>query len=103
MVEGPDLDKAVFVRCLGIPKSGRGYGEVDLSDDGMDERDAQDSYKSLDVSCGFTSSTTSSDPDKRGLRSAGGENTIQMRRDDIWIVRWRSVRQAVARGECELL
>lgn len=100
MVEGPDLDKAVFVRCLGLRRSGRSREDYGLPEDDMDEAE---SSGTVEVSCGFVSAGASSDPGDRGFASRGEERTVQMRRGDIWIVRWRSVREAVARGECELL
>lgn len=112
MIEGPDLDKAVFVRCLGVQRSGNqgnaarpnaGFG-MDMDD--MDDVRTEADYGVVDVSCGFTISGTENgvDPSQRdNVRRLTEERIEQMRRGDIWIVRWRGVRQAVARGECELI
>lgn len=121
MVEGPDLDKAVFVRCLGVPKDTLGSRnerrnlydfDEDMQDDGDEEKEEDTRFGVVEVSCGFTSSpanaqtSANDDPSSSIPRStprAAGERTIRMRRGDIWMVRWSSVRDAVARGECELV
>lgn len=103
MVEGPDLDKALFVRCLGVKQASNGTDTrrknqgFDLQDDDdMDDALTGDEHGKLNVSCGFTGL-----PGDRGMDD--GQRRVQMRRGDIWIVRWRGVRDAVARGECELI
>lgn len=108
MVEGPDLDKAVFVRCLGARRrvtDARRRAEMQDSvreDEEMDEdADVWEDYGPVEAACGFTE-TGDADEDEAS-RGFSGERTVQMRRGDIWIVRWRGVREAVARGECELL
>jgi len=138
MVEGPDLDKAVWVRCLGVAEvtdlNGRRPGaydaEDDLYDDGkvvMDrEEEARlkkgnesDAWRPVEVSCGFISASGEGDEDanmgaasqgygntQRSRRSGGnvgGEKIVEMRRGEIWLVRWSSVRDAFFRGECELV
>ena len=112
MVEGPDLDTAVFVRCLGrwrghskksIAQRSRGFED---EDEDMENAHGEDQYAPVEVSCGYTAHPTDQNED-----GVGGENPrvpIEerrelMRRGDIWIVRWKSVREAVARGECELV
>jgi len=138
MVEGPDLDKAVWVRCLGVPRSRgtngrrpRAYdAEDDLYDDGkvvMDREEEErmrrgeegDAWGAVEVSCGFMSASGEGGEDadmgaasqaygstqrSRRLGSdSGGERVVEMRRGEIWLVRWSSVRDAVFRGECELV
>ena len=122
MVEGPDLDKAVFVRCLGIPPPDAGTRrngiggwrpEDDDEDDELRDAGAKEdaSFGTVEVSCGYTE-TGGEDIDmadaavggSRRTRAAGaGEKVIGMRRGDIWIVRWSGVRDAVAKGWCELI
>lgn len=95
MIEGPDLDKAVFVRCLG-PRQ---------SNDAMTNHSEQ---SVVEVSCGYTQLSAgnqdddSSDSQRQGQRN-GAERIVRMRRGDIWVVKWREVRDVVARGECELI
>lgn len=137
MVEGPDLEKAVWVRCLGRPQTDgpnrrrrKAYdAEDDLYDDGRvvmnrdDEEelrrgDESDAWGPVEVSCGYTSASRADEDDdmngasqgygstQRSRRSAGGaagERIVNMRRGEIWLVRWSSVRDAVSRGECELI
>jgi hypothetical protein len=136
MVEGPDLDKAVWVRCLGVPQQEdssrrrrREYdAEADLMDGGgvvVDRKteeelrrgDESDRWRPVDVSCGFTSASKDDADDTDGpsqysntqrSRRSGrstdhGERVVQMRRGEIWLLRWSSVREAVTRGECELI
>ena len=59
MVEGPDADKAVFVRCL---------------------RDAEEI-----------------------IEVPGTDIRLEMRRGEIVVVRWSAIREAVGRGDCELI
>jgi len=138
MVEGPDLDKAVWIRCLGVPQSRGANGrrpraydaEDDLYDDGnvvMDREEEErmrrgedsDAWGPVEVTCGFMSASGKGREDadmgaasqaygstQRSRRSGGdtvGERIIDMRRGEIWLVRWSSVRDAVFRGECELV
>lgn len=58
MVEGPDLDKAVFVRVL------RDLGVISVE---------------------------------------GTDAVFEMRRGDVFVVRWRVVRDAVLRGDAEMI
>jgi hypothetical protein len=137
MIEGPDLDKAVWVRCLGAPQEEgssrrnrrREYdAEEDLMDGGrvvvdreteeeLRRGDESNKWRPVEVSCGFTSASRD-DPDsadgptqysstqrsRRSGRSVSqGERVIEMRRGEIWLVRWSSVRESVTRGECELI
>lgn len=135
MVEGPDLDKAVWIRCLGVAQASGSNGrrpraydaEDDLYDDGkvvMDKDDEDnmrngDAWGPVEISCGFISASNNED-DEGGARGAsqgygstqrtqrsgdgaGGERVATMRRGEIWLVRWSSVRDAVFRGECELV
>ncbi|ETI19289.1 hypothetical protein G647_09121 [Cladophialophora carrionii CBS 160.54] len=70
MVEGPDVSKAVIVRCL---TEGTWSNERDLDDAkdlGHDE---------------------------------GANVALRMRRNEVWLVRWRDVKKGVERGEVELL
>jgi len=137
MVEGPDLEKAVWVRCLGLPrsqssrKSGRraydaeddlhdGRVVVDREEEEEMRREAEgDAWGPVEVSCGFASASRDDEEDtdmdasqrygstQRSRRSdrgaAAGERIVQMRRGEIWLVRWSGVRSAVNRGECELI
>lgn len=135
MVEGPDLDKAVWVRCLGVRHSKdtngrrpRAYdAEDDLHDDGrvvMDQEDEErmrrgEDWGPVEVSCGFISASGDGDEDAdmgtasqgygstQRSRKSGGvtgeERVVDMQRGQIWLVRWSSVRDAVFRGECELV
>jgi len=129
MVEGPDLDTAVWVRCLGVPGGGQGGRErngLESDDDGDDDGgrvvlDARDRdrregdgamYGEVEVSCGWTADERreAADEDMRGTAGtrrsggqSGGERIAKMRRGDVWLVRWSGVRDAVRRGECELL
>lgn len=135
MIEGPDLDKAVWVRCLGVPQqegsSRRHRREYDAEEDLMDggrvvvdreteealrRGDESDKWRPVEVSCGFTSASrddaddtdgpsqySSTQRSRRSGRSNGGERVVEMRRGEIWLVRWSSVREAVTRGECELI
>lgn len=120
MVEGPDVDKAVFVRCLGTPtgtSSSRRNGRAarnDFDDDDMDMNDdvQEEEYRPVSVHCGYTARSDgeeqgnrpgSSQPTQTQTPREDGERIIQMRRGDIWMVRWSAVREAVQRGECELL
>ena len=101
MIEGPDLDKAVFVRCLGVKRSNRRFAGFDAEDEDMNGLDEADAYDSVEVSCGFTNTEEGT---QDGARIPNGaERFVNMQRGDIWIVRWRSVRESVARGECELI
>lgn len=115
MVEGPDLDRAVFVRCLGIPAHETSNAAVLTRgglDDDMDQRDPprQPRYAAVDISCGHAALSQSGgsgdDPDStqmQAFRQHGAERIISMKRGDIWMVRWRSVQDAVAIGHCELV
>lgn len=136
MVEGPDLDAAVWVRCLGVSGKGRrgrgGRGERNglESDDDEDDDGQEDgrvvldartgggkTYGDVEISCGWVAGERRGEDEVMGgysgtlagsRRSAsapgpGGERVAKMRRGDIWLVRWSGVRDAVARGECELL
>lgn len=117
MVEGPDLDKAVFVRCLGIPagtgsraRNGRGAlydfdDDADMNDDMQEEQ-----YRPVVISCGYVAATNddrarenSMAPTQSQSQAQDAERIIDMRRGDIWMVRWSAVRDAVRRGQCELL
>ena len=111
MVEGPDLDSAVFVRCLGrwrgqssriTHRQPQGF---DPEDQDMEERNGDLHYGPIEVSCGYTAPSEQDDAnaDGAGIRTYTQERTEIMRRGDIWIVRWRNVREAVARGDCELI
>lgn len=101
MIQGPDLDKAVFVRCLGVKRQNRRFAGFDAEDEDMDRLDRADAYDLVEVSCGFTSTGEATQDGARV--PTGAERFVHMQRGDIWIVRWRSVRGAVARGECELI
>ena len=111
MVEGPDVDKAVFVRCLGIRNAANGPSHRryrGLDEDDEVEDDENETFKPVDVSCGYSGADEDEQNVSRSMRAArtrneGGEKVISMRRGEIWIVRWSGVRDAVARGECELL
>lgn len=111
MLEGPDLDKAVFIRCLGVKTSGKRPGAGGDAGFDMNENETIDArheveYGPVEVSCGYTTALGEEgmDPSQRDdVRGITEERTEQMRRGDIWIVRWRGVREAVARGECELI
>lgn len=109
MVEGPDLDKAVVVRCLGRRRPGSWQDQVDGHDS---EKDAElataERFAPIDIICGYAElpSQTNADEDAGIAGSSRGhaeERRVQMKRGDVWIVRWSSVREAVALGECELL
>ena len=76
MVEGPDGLGAVFVRCLG-----EGW---DNEDDGGGAGGGEGDGDGVGGEAMF----------KTGLR---------MRRGEVWVVRWRDVRQGVVAGELELL
>ncbi|KAL9057764.1 MAG: hypothetical protein Q9162_002105 [Coniocarpon cinnabarinum] len=110
MVEGPDLNAAVFVRCLGRwqGKSGtrrpqRSY-ELNDEDEDMNGVDSNNLYEPVEVSCGHTGRTEEQDDSlSGGPRIYTEERRETMHRGDIWIVRWSSVREAVSRGECELI
>lgn len=120
MVEGPDLDKAVFVRCLGISmgsfartRNGRA-ARNDFDDDDMNLNDdiQEAQYRTVSVHCGYTArSEDEGQPDRPNNSQftqtqtprEDGERVVEMRRGDIWMVRWSAVREAVQRGECELL
>ena len=103
MVVGPDLDKAVFVRCLGARKIKTAFDGFDMEDDEMNGMGGGDMYEPIDVSCGFTENGKEGENVNTGTRQPPTKRRLQMRRGDIWIVRWRGVREAVARGECELV
>ncbi|KAL9082855.1 MAG: hypothetical protein Q9159_006145 [Coniocarpon cinnabarinum] len=110
MVEGPDLNAAVFVRCLGRwrGKSGtrrpqRSY-ELNDEDEDMNGMDGNNRYEPVEVSCGHTGrAEEQEDSLSGGPRTYTEERRETMHRGDIWIVRWSSVREAVSRGECELI
>lgn len=112
MVEGPDLDSAVFVRCLGqwrgknAASTSHAPSGFDQEDESMDGISGDGRYAPVEVSCGYTAPI----PDQDGDNADGTQQSIYseerrelMRRGEIWIVRWRSVREAVTRGECELI
>ncbi|KAL2434789.1 hypothetical protein ABEF95_007377 [Exophiala dermatitidis] len=80
MVEPPDADTAVVVRCL-AEGGNRDEGEGVWSN----ERDLDD--------------LSQDDQNKRG----GATVELRMRRGEVWVVRWRDVRGGVERGELELL
>ncbi|KAI9725552.1 MAG: GINS complex subunit [Chrysothrix sp. TS-e1954] len=111
MVEGPDLEQAVFVRCLGIENATNGawnrrYRGLDEEDE-MDDNEPE-TFGAVDVSCGFSGSAEDEQRSSRSARAVrsrdeGGEKIVSMRRGEIWIVRWSGVKDAVARGECELI
>ncbi|KAL2398533.1 hypothetical protein ABEF93_001073 [Exophiala dermatitidis] len=84
MVEPPDADTAVVVRCLSSEGRGRDEGEGVWSN----EPDLDDMSQGV------------SDQDKRG---GGATVELRMRRGEVWVVRWRDVRGGVERGELELL
>ena len=102
MIEGPDLDKAVFVRCLGVKKQGRNFEAFETQEEEKGNGDAEETFGAMDASCGFTD-VSDSNEDAGQMEGFRGERMIHMRRGDIWVVRWRSVREAIARRECELL
>lgn len=111
MVEGPDLDSAVFVRCLGRwrgrsvaagSQRSRGFEE----DEDMAGVNVDSHYAPVEVSCGYTTPTNDLDDGNAQESRASAyieERRELMKRGDIWIVRWSSVREVVARGECELI
>lgn len=115
MVEGPDLDKAVFVRCIGRQRdptqrsNGQDEGLDNEDEDGDDDHDmdeARNAYAPVEISGGFPSAPSSSTRERVATQDEGSrtaERRIRMRRGEIWIVRWSSVREAVASGECELI
>ncbi|KAL2412495.1 hypothetical protein ABEF95_006324 [Exophiala dermatitidis] len=80
MVERPDADTAVVVRCLAEGRN-RDEGEGVWNN----ERDLDD--------------LSQDDQNKRG----GATVELRMRRGEVWVVRWRDVRGGVERAELELL
>lgn len=115
MVEGPDLEKPVFVRCLGVAEEGTGgprvrgrggYG-AGLDSDDDDDEDAGDTgtkWGEVEVSCGFTGAAEDDeDATMRGAGGGGGERVVKMKRGEVWMMRWSAVREAFARGEVELI
>ena len=108
MVEGPDMDTAVFVRCLGRWRgqsrqaASRGPHGFEDDDEGVNGDHVDSAYGTVEISCGFTATSSNRTTDDTEGTYAD-ERTETMRRGDIWIVRWSSVREAVARGECELI
>lgn len=117
MVEGPDLDTVVFVRCLGPIGVGRraqrrrdGYGrygalEGHEDDEAVDadERDNKADDDVVAVSGGY-GSVRGEDNARNADGSVRGEaRIIRMRRGDVWLVRWSAVREAVIQGVCQLL
>ena len=111
MIEGPDLESAVFVRCLGRwrghggKNSPRRHQSCDVEDeDEVNGIDGENQYGPIEVSCGYTATAEDREEDAGGgPRIYTEERRELMRRGNIWIVRWSSVREAVTRGECELI
>ena len=111
MVEGPDLAKAVFVRCLGVQTVGsrRAWGGLDEDEDDDEMNDNGDNtgaFGFVEVLCGYTGSDEGDrdmDLDNRRRNTVDEERIVRMRRGEVWLVRWGGVRDAVARGECELI
>lgn len=130
MVEGPDLDTAVWVRCLGVRGARSRRGAEGLEEDDSDDEDGDgrvlvdgedrsnddaEHFGDVQVSCGWTAGErghgegedtaafSQASRSQRDGRGPPGERIARMRRGDIWLVRWSGVRDAVARGECELL
>lgn len=115
MVEAPDLDRAVFVRCLGVPRDmpepRRRYGgglDIDDNDDNdEDELDRMDvRFGEVEVLCGFTGEVHGGgDEEDVAMRGhgGGGEKVVKMRRGEIWMVRWSAVKEMFARGVVELV
>lgn len=117
MVEGPDLDKAVFVRCLGAPTGTTSHirndrGALDDFDDNMDMNDdmQEEQYRPVSVSCGYVAAASddrarenSTISTQSQSQAQDAERIIEMHRGDIWMVRWSAVRDAVRTAECELL
>jgi GINS complex subunit 4 len=73
-----------------------------------------DNLKGMDDTNGGVSMVDMPDADKavfvRVLRDVEGEVRVggtdvrmEMRRGDVWVARWRAVKEVVARGEGELL
>lgn len=114
MVQGPDIDRAVFVRCLAVPEiSSVNDNERTLSrhDGAMLLEDWRQEYPhgTFKLSYGITTSLNIDDDSSiRPSQSTQGrhvseERVIEMRSGDIWMVRWSAVRGAVMRGVCELI
>lgn len=106
MVEGPDLDKAVVVRCLGRQRAGAYTDSRGAFDE--DEDETVESFAPVEMINGYAelqaANTAGEDSSSREIsRGQPEERTIRMQRGEIWLVRWSSVREAVASGECELL
>jgi GINS complex subunit 4 len=75
MRDRPDLDAAVFARVL------RDCRVRSLPDPGEEEREEEE-----------------------GMRDDGDADAdLEVRRGDVWVLRWRSVRRAVGRGDVELI
>ena len=110
MVGGPNMNTAVFIRCLGRWRGHSGrrrpprHRGLDIDDEDMNGGPEEGRYEPVEVSCGYTGQIH----DRVENAADGGrifteERREKMRRGDIWIVRWSGVREAIARGECELI
>lgn len=113
MVEGPDVDKAVFVRCIGRRKAStqlNGHRQYDFDNDDENDRVVIDDanlheqalYEGIEVNCGYADAN---EPDARSNTRTvrNGQRIAMMKRGEIWLLRWSSVRDAVGMGECELI
>jgi len=114
MVEGPDVDTVVFVRCLGPNgasqrlrrgREGPGqYGGLEGDDDDEeDERDNDDDDEVVAISGGYGSVGGEGHARNANGSVRGEERIIRMRRGDVWLARWSAVKEAVTQGVCELL
>lgn len=109
MVEGPDMDSAVFVRCLGtlgLREGDRGRRGLRDEDEDEDMRRGEERGDGVVVSGGYGSVAGEGGRRGDGGGDEGGrgeERVIRMRRGDVWMVRWSAVREVVVAGECELL
>jgi GINS complex subunit 4 len=48
-------------------------------------------------------STPGNDEEEEDIEGANEDNTVEIRRGDVWVLRWRAVRKAVGRGDMELV
>ena len=91
MVEGPDLKSAVLVRCLA-----EGWHSHAVGGSKVDGENWLNGSARKGGSRGFEQDLDEEEEEE-------GEREFEMRRGQVWVVRWEDVRKGVLSGQLELL